>query len=332
MAPGEAVWSTVPGRYGAMSGTSMATPVVSGVAALMLAQGIPATEVRDILQRTAVRIGEPATDPGALFTAGYGLVNAYGAVLGLDPGDALVFVMDQGGIIYGEPTTPDLERRFTVTGCPRTTGCTWSHGSTLTATAPWIPGLFRGPPISGPAGWIFTSRCTGVRPKTNWPPPRRRPSRGWVGWGRPGPSRYFARFRGVVRDDRDEQLLHFVDGQVRRARHVVRNEYSGVGSDDDGVAARGAVRRRPDADGSTAGHDRDVLNGLSADRNDLWGLGERGVVLYDLDGVKGLVDRELIPCQAEQTADLVAYESELACAQRRRIERENFAAHPDEIF
>src|SRR5690606_24089821 len=115
VAPGEAVWSTVPGRYGAMSGTSMATPVVSGVAALMLAQGIPATEVRDILQRTAVRIGEPATDPGALFTAGYGLVNAYGAVLGLDPGDALVFVMDQGGIIYGEPTTPDLERRFTVT-------------------------------------------------------------------------------------------------------------------------------------------------------------------------------------------------------------------------
>lgn len=151
VAPGEAVWSTVPGRYGAMSGTSMATPVVSGVAALMLAQGIPATEVRDILQRTAVRIGEPATDPGALFTAGYGLVNAYGAVLGLDPGDALVFVMDQGGIIYGEPTTPDLERRFTVTRVPAYDGLHVVAWLDVNGDGTLDPGdYFGAAPISGP--------------------------------------------------------------------------------------------------------------------------------------------------------------------------------------
>lgn len=118
VAPGEGVWSTVPFGYNNMSGTSMAAPVVSGIAALMLAQGIPPWEVRDVLQRTAVRIGEPTMDLETRHTFGYGLVNAYAAVLNLDLQDAVVFAMDGQGVIYGDVAFPDAERRFVLTELP----------------------------------------------------------------------------------------------------------------------------------------------------------------------------------------------------------------------
>lgn len=122
VAPGEDVWSTIPSGYGRMRGTSMATPVVSGVAALMLAQGIPPSAVRDVLHRTAVRIGEPTFDTEALHTVGYGLVNAYAAVLKLDLRDAVVFAMDGNGVVHGETTSPDSERRFALTRLPAQEG------------------------------------------------------------------------------------------------------------------------------------------------------------------------------------------------------------------
>lgn len=63
--------------YTFMEGTSMATPHVSGIAALMLAYGIPTSQVRARLQNTAVDLGSEGKDD----SYGFGLVDAYAALL-----------------------------------------------------------------------------------------------------------------------------------------------------------------------------------------------------------------------------------------------------------
>lgn len=75
------ILSTTPGgTYGFYSGTSMAAPHVSGVLGLMLAAGLPRSELREILHRTCLEIG----GPGFSDYYGQGLVNAYWAVNGVD--------------------------------------------------------------------------------------------------------------------------------------------------------------------------------------------------------------------------------------------------------
>jgi subtilisin family serine protease len=80
-APGQDVLSTFPGgRYAKLSGTSMATPFVAGVVALMLSkhksQGSDTPiktveQLREHLSRTATDAGSPGKDP----SYGYGLIN-----------------------------------------------------------------------------------------------------------------------------------------------------------------------------------------------------------------------------------------------------------------
>lgn len=75
VAPGEEIYSTLPnGRYGFMSGTSMATPIVSGMAALLVSKEprLSPGMVYARLKATAVDLGDPGKD----FLYGYGRISS----------------------------------------------------------------------------------------------------------------------------------------------------------------------------------------------------------------------------------------------------------------
>jgi hypothetical protein len=88
-APGVDILSTVPGGYERLSGTSMASPVVTGLAALLMDYfpNLNASEVKRIILASAVRYanqsverpGGGSTKFGELSSTG-GIVNAYEAV------------------------------------------------------------------------------------------------------------------------------------------------------------------------------------------------------------------------------------------------------------
>lgn len=87
-APGKDIYSTYKdGGYATFSGTSMASPHVAGVAALVWAEnsGWSNAQVRDRLQQTAEDLGASGKDD----SFGYGLVDAENAVLGTTTGDNL---------------------------------------------------------------------------------------------------------------------------------------------------------------------------------------------------------------------------------------------------
>lgn len=84
-APGSSIYSTtLGGGYGTLSGTSMASPHVAGVAALVLSRGlgdlngdgVVNDDVRRLLQATAEDLGPAGRDP----QYGFGLVDAEAAV------------------------------------------------------------------------------------------------------------------------------------------------------------------------------------------------------------------------------------------------------------
>jgi subtilisin family serine protease/flagellar hook assembly protein FlgD len=78
-APGEDIFSTVSGSsYEYMDGTSMASPVVAGVAALVLSKNplLSPNQVKSILASSAIDLGNGGWD----FFYGYGRVNAYRAL------------------------------------------------------------------------------------------------------------------------------------------------------------------------------------------------------------------------------------------------------------
>ncbi|WP_239550968.1 S8 family serine peptidase [Halanaerobacter jeridensis] len=79
--------------YDTMTGTSMATPYVSGVASLLLADGVSPSEVEERLKDTAVDLGEEGKDE----KYGYGLVDAYGALLNRKLGPPKVFAATKSG-------------------------------------------------------------------------------------------------------------------------------------------------------------------------------------------------------------------------------------------
>ncbi|MGB9789656.1 MAG: S8 family serine peptidase [Thermotoga caldifontis] len=117
VAPGgdeqSAVLSTFLGNtYDYWAGTSMATPHVTGLVALMVSQGIVGVEnVRNVLRRTAVDLGPAGYDIGY----GAGLVDAYAALTWQDGWEPLVvFGVDENGNVDSY-TVADGLGRFQLT-------------------------------------------------------------------------------------------------------------------------------------------------------------------------------------------------------------------------
>ena len=75
-APGVGIYSTVPGGYGSLSGTSQATPHVAALAGMLAAQGRTGTEITSRITATAKDLGPVGRDP----YYGAGRINAAAAV------------------------------------------------------------------------------------------------------------------------------------------------------------------------------------------------------------------------------------------------------------
>lgn len=127
-APGVGIYSTYPGGYNIMSGTSMATPFVSGLAALIysLNSDLTPDEVEATITASALDLGAPGRDD----EYGWGRINAFQAV-----SDALyshklqgrVRALVSGGLagvkitVAGDQTfalTTDAEGLFSQAGLP----------------------------------------------------------------------------------------------------------------------------------------------------------------------------------------------------------------------
>jgi len=91
LAPGVKIFSTLPeGEYGNLNGTSMAAPVVTGIAAMIRSYypGLKATEVRKIIMDSAIKIPTKTKLPGSSkkkvkyskLCASGGIANAYRAL------------------------------------------------------------------------------------------------------------------------------------------------------------------------------------------------------------------------------------------------------------
>lgn len=132
VAPGVGIVSTIPGGgLGTSTGTSMATPHVAGVAALMLQARADLTpdEVRDILHETATLSGQPPSPD-----RGWGDVNAYGAVSTLlDVATLEGFALSGDGTPTRWPATVSAAR---VDGTPITSADAGTDGAYRLAVAP----------------------------------------------------------------------------------------------------------------------------------------------------------------------------------------------------
>ncbi len=111
-APGTDIYSTVPGGYESMNGTSMACPHVSGVAALLVSKLGGPGFTNDMLKERLLGSADTETVP-----AGYmigGLLNAYGAmvygkVVDLDPVEDIVARVNSNKFRLDWTVTKDSE-------------------------------------------------------------------------------------------------------------------------------------------------------------------------------------------------------------------------------
>ncbi|OGY84927.1 MAG: hypothetical protein A3F54_04240 [Candidatus Kerfeldbacteria bacterium RIFCSPHIGHO2_12_FULL_48_17] len=111
-APGKDIYSTITDKYDYMSGTSMATPLVAGVAALIRAErpALTAAQVKEILTDTA----EPAA---ALAAESFGRVDAWRALLKATHQmgvEGTVYDEDTGAVVAKADVTDDASTGVTA--------------------------------------------------------------------------------------------------------------------------------------------------------------------------------------------------------------------------
>lgn len=95
--------------YAYRNGTSMATPQVSGVAALLLSQGVPSRSVKALLEGQATDLGVPGMD----LNTGWGLLNA--GLTASDPETYVLALNSKGKVITYVRST---QRAFTLHSLP----------------------------------------------------------------------------------------------------------------------------------------------------------------------------------------------------------------------
>ncbi len=113
------ILSTIPGWYGYAAGTSMATPHVAGLAALLWSANpnLTAAQVRYCITSTAVDLGSPGRD----WYYGYGVIDAAEALkpkLSLNPA-SISFLADSSGFVGPYTATVSVEN-------PRCVALNWT--------------------------------------------------------------------------------------------------------------------------------------------------------------------------------------------------------------